>query len=639
MSGRTANCPNCAGPIEFKNAATLYVVCPYCGGASQRQDVDLHFLGKVAAVADIDSPFDLGARGDFNGLGWTIVGQLQLDHGAGPWNEWCAVFDDGSWRWIAEAQGKVYLTRELDLESPDLEIPPHGFLQPGEPLSLGEAGDFVVAETGQGEVVAARGELPVLIITGAKVNYTDLSGGDDRFATLDYGDGTTCLAAYAGERHDFHDLGFHPESVGRKEAKRVDVDRLGCASCGAPLQVRDPECKRIGCQACGCLMDAGTQQVVAEQGKSSRAPLIALGSPVTLRGAQYTLLAYLIRSVTSYGTRYPWAEYLLRNNADGSYRWLIHQNGHWNLAVPVELGDCRKASATSSYKGRSFKHFTSGTAVVEYVLGEVYWAVEQGEAVQADDFVAPPEMLSFESSRRDRGAETVASLTTYLPHTEVQLAFKLKKVAKPRGVAPNQPNPHAIAPWLPWWLGMVALIIVMIVGFHASFEQRDLVLMSGNFAAGAPPAKPEVVFSKEFDITASRGNVQIKLESQGGAGNYWVGFDGALANTITGDVHVFGVSGERWHGVTGGESWSEGSGGGTVYVGSVPAGTYALRLERQREPIRAGDVNWTVRAKSQVPSIIRPLLLLVLLSLVPVIVLIRRGAFETQRWAESDHAG
>lgn len=639
MSGRTANCPNCAGALEFNNAATLYVVCEHCGGASQRQDVDLHYLGKVAAIADIDSPFDLGARGDFGGLGWTIVGQLQLDHGSGPWNEWCAVFDDGSWRWIAEAQGKVYLTRELDLETLGAMIPSHGFLSPGEPLSLGTAGEFVVAETGEGEVVAARGELPVLIITGAKVNYTDLSGGDDRFATLDYGDGATCLAAYAGQRHSLSELGFHPESVGRKEPITVDIERLGCGACGAPLQIRNPESQRAGCEACGALLDAKTNAVVARQGTNLRKPLIALGSPVSLNGVQYTLLAYLTRSVTAGGTRYPWSEYLLRTDKDGSYRWLVHQNGHWNFITPIELGDTRKSVSVASWKGTKFKHFTSGDAVCETVLGEVYWAVEQGEIAHADDYVAPPHMLSFESSRRGKNQETVASMGTYVAHTAVQRAFGLAKLAAPKGVAPHQPNPHRVGPWIPVWLGLIGAVIALMVGFHASFAQEPLTHLTGTFAAGAPPAEAEVFFSDEFDITPTVGNVEISLTSSGGANNYWVGFDGALANTVTGDVQLFSVGGEHWHGVSGGERWSEGSGGQSIYLGSVRRGRYALRLQRQREPIGAGAVTWSVNARSQVPSTALPLLLIVFLSLVPLVLLIRRGAFETRRWSESDHAG
>jgi hypothetical protein len=90
--------------------------------------------------------------------------------------------------------------------------------------------------------------------------------------------------------------------------------------------------------------------------------------------------------------------------------------------------------------------------------------------------------------------------------------------------------------------------------------------------------------------------------------------------------------------VTDGESWSEGSGGETVYLGSVPAGTYALRLERIAEPLQRGAVQWQVSAVSQVPSTVRPLLLLVLVTIPVAVLAILRAVFEQKRWEESDHA-
>ena len=55
--------------------------------------------------------------------------------------------------------------------------------------------------------------------------------------------------------------------------------------------------------------------------------------------------------------------------------------------------------------------------------------------------------------------------------------------------------------------------------------------------------------------------------------------DGALVEVSTGEVHAFSIEAEFWQGVEGGESWHEGSVSGKVYLGSVPRGRYALRIE------------------------------------------------------------
>ena len=143
---RTASCPGCGGTLQFQSAATLCVVCPFCGGASYRSDVALEFLGKVAEVAPIDSPLELGTSGRLGARTWTAVGQVQLDHGAGPWNEWCLLLDDGSFAWLAEAQGELLVTTAVDgkgasLPSWDEASPGVGFQLAGKTWVVAERGD------------------------------------------------------------------------------------------------------------------------------------------------------------------------------------------------------------------------------------------------------------------------------------------------------------------------------------------------------------------------------------------------------------------------------------------------------------------------------------------------------------------
>ena len=93
---RTAACPSCGAPIEFSAATTLLAVCASCNMAAWRTDADVEALGKVAEVTPIQSVVSLGARGAVGNVGWTCVGQIQYDHGAGPWNEWRLLLDDGT---------------------------------------------------------------------------------------------------------------------------------------------------------------------------------------------------------------------------------------------------------------------------------------------------------------------------------------------------------------------------------------------------------------------------------------------------------------------------------------------------------------------------------------------------------------
>jgi predicted RNA-binding Zn-ribbon protein involved in translation (DUF1610 family) len=84
MSIRVANCPSCGASITFASAVTVMVVCPHCGTASVRRDVELEKMGRIADVAPIESALSLGASGKWKGRRFTAIGQVQLDHGKGP---------------------------------------------------------------------------------------------------------------------------------------------------------------------------------------------------------------------------------------------------------------------------------------------------------------------------------------------------------------------------------------------------------------------------------------------------------------------------------------------------------------------------------------------------------------------------
>jgi len=114
------------------------------------------------------------------------------------------------------------------------------------------------------------------------------------------------------------------------------------------------------------------------------------------------------RSVQVEGVRYPWREYLLHEVRRG-FRWLTETNGHWSFVDPVHAGDVTASGASMEYEGESFKHFQSGFAVVDHVVGEFYWAVSRGDTTETNDYVSPPRFLSQEQSESE--ARTASART------------------------------------------------------------------------------------------------------------------------------------------------------------------------------------------------------------------------------------
>jgi hypothetical protein len=418
-----------------------------------------------------------------------------------------------------------------------------------------------------------------------------------------------------------------------------------------------------------------TFQAVKAHHLTKSRPRLPLGSRARIRGLDVEVLAMLVRSVRVEGVRYAWSEYLLRPSG-GGYRWLVESRGHWSFVEPADVGDASKGPREATYRGRTFRHFQRGEAQVDLVLGEVYWEVKVGETVHTDDYVDPPVMLSFESTKNER----VASLGTYVPKDEVQQAWGPDVVLPAaEGIAPHQPN-LAATRQRGWWrlAGVAALaVIVLWVAFTVRADRRQVLHVTSRFepasgssspgapGAGAAPRTPgtpapgvpagqaggsNVVFSQPFELTAKRANLRLRFQATG-LENGWLGVEGALVNLDDGDVRYFALQAEHWSGVDGGEAWSEGDRDATAYLGQVPAGRYAVRLAADGEnagptassvfsPSRTSPVpaTWTLAIVSQVPSHGRPAFLLLLLLVPPAIVSLQAASFEKRRWAESDHA-
>ena len=80
MTVLKANCPSCAAPIEFKAGSSIVVICPFCRSAVARTDRGLEDLGKVAEIADSESPLRVGLKGQWNDVRFELTGRAQLHH-------------------------------------------------------------------------------------------------------------------------------------------------------------------------------------------------------------------------------------------------------------------------------------------------------------------------------------------------------------------------------------------------------------------------------------------------------------------------------------------------------------------------------------------------------------------------------
>lgn len=654
MSVLKGSCPACGAGIEFKRGSTIVVVCDYCRSVVARTDRDLKDLGKVAELVETGSPLEIGTRGSYNGQSFELTGRAQLKHEAGGvWDEWYATFSNGWVGWLAEAQGRFYMSFHFPMPEGKF-VPAFQNLQLGQPVTeIPYQTPLVVAEKGLATAAGAKGEIPYTLEPNEQYYYADLSGAKGAFGTIDYGSSPPRI--FVGQQVTLDDLGI--KGVKQKEHKHweasIGTAHLNCPNCGGGLELRAPDqSERVTCPNCNSLLDVkeGNLKYLHALKPPPFQPVIPIGSTGTLIEKEpMTIIGFVARAVEIEGERYFWTEYLLYNPRIG-FRWLVDSDNHWNFVQPVAPGDVIASDKSASYNGTDFKIFQDAPAFVEHVMGEFYWRVEVGERVRATDYVKAPLMLSREISigyvqnkkEASGTGEINWSLGTYVPVADVEKAFNVQGLTKPAMVAPNQPFPHK---WIyKYWLAflpillLVGLIVTIMGGFSNKVATYDFTLQPL-----ANEDATQIVFAEQQIELLPRRNIRITVNAP--VENTWVAMEGDLINEETGLVQSFPIELSYYQGVEDGESWTEGGKSNDVYLSALPGGKYTIRIEAQWGGENTTATAWqkpmpiTVTVEQNETRGVNLIIALIAISVIPILVIIWHIVFESRRWSESMFGG
>lgn len=634
---KTATCPSCGAPVAFRASASVYAICDFCHSTLVRQDQDLKNLGRMADLLEDGSLIQRGTEGAYHGTHFAVVGRIQLKYGAGFWNEWHLLFDDGRSGWLSEFGGEYVVSFLAHAKEP---LPAFRAMRPGMPVMLSDR-SFTVTDLESAHCIAGEGELPFKVDAGYEVNAADLRSEDGRFATIDYSEDPPLL--FVGEPVPAEALKFAnlrdvraAAAGGATQLKAGQVKSFACPKCGSPLAIHSEKIESVACGGCGSIVDATdpNYRLIAEAGRAERIePAVPLGSRGRLRQTEWEVIGFMRRQSVIEGVVYPWSEYLLYEPKAG-FAWLTESGGHWNLVRtlskhPLSV-DGTHGNSDAMKDGERFKYFSGASAETVHVVGEFYWRVAAGEQVQVRDYVAPPRMLSEERTE----SEIVWSLAEYLEPEEVWQAFKLKTPPRARvGIGANQPNPHVETLRrnfsLFWKLSLLALLVQL--GFVLS---SGGLLHKQTFVFGA--GDNEAVNTAPFVLAKTARSLEVSHHTD--LSNGWITLNMALINKDGGAARETSQELSYYEGYDDGESWSEGRRNDSLILADVPAGTYYLVIDAEGAPnlrrsvgdrleVRLDPVGWTNWS-----------LLQFILAVFPALSLWRRSSFETRRWADSDVA-
>ncbi|UCV28093.1 DUF4178 domain-containing protein [Ferribacterium limneticum] len=631
-----ASCPSCGAPVVFKSASSVFAVCEYCQSTLVRHDQNLEDIGKMAALVEDRSPLQLGSEGSYKGVHFALIGRIQIKYSQGIWNEWHLLFDDMRTGWLSEAGGEYVLTFAQYVPE---ALPQFDALKIGQRFVLASQ-TWTVSNIENAECVAGQGELPFKVGGGYPVAAVDLRNGAN-FATLDYSETPPLL--FVGQAVDFKSLKMANLREGMATpTATVEARVFRCPSCGAPMQARSTQILAVGCVSCGAVVNTADQNYqVLSRALGNRdekyTPRLPLGSKGRLEDKPVEVIGFLVKRSKVDGIAYDWSEYLLAGDGTenrGTYRWLTEYNGHWNivdvLSNPPASGGAMEL-ADLRWNSQTFKHFsTTPIAEVIQVSGEFTWRVRRGETNRVVDYVAPPLMLSRESTGNDLNW----SQGFYVSPETIGEAFKLPKdLPAPIGVFANQPNAWDAtnrSVWRLFW--KLALVAIVVQVFFVSLSGGKQ-LLSQDFTF--EPRSGDEVQSREFELTGKARKIAVKNSTS--LDNNWIGIDMMLVNKTTGEAWPAARELSFYSGYDDGH-WTEGSREDEVVFLNIPAGTYYLTLDPDMAPDKSVAVRDRLEVHTAVAGWSNFVLVMIFLLVFPIFTTMRRAAFEGRRWAESDHA-
>jgi hypothetical protein len=406
--------------VEFRAAQSTHAVCGYCQSTVVRQGDVLSRIGKMGELFDDHSPLQLFATGTYEKRHFTLIGRLQYKTAEGTWAEWNALFDDGSCGWLAEDNGAYVFTQPDTLQR---NMPPADRYVLGKQVGV-NGKPFSVASNVSAMLISAQGELPKLPPLGQAFDVVELRSASGEVLSIDYT--ATPPVVSQGKAVLLDDLAF--KGLKDESVKDEKGRQFNCPHCGAPVTVALATSKSITCGSCNSLIDLsqgiGGELKSAIQGEPIN-PLIPLGSLGQLQGTQWQVVGFQHRMGVAPGDdeHFGWSEYLLYNQKRG-FSFLVDSEEGWSLVRPTTgAPSMTSSSATSaSYMGTNYTLKYSYEAETNYVCGEFYWPVTQGQKTTNKDFANGRHLLSLEQST----SELVWSSGDQLASDVVAKAFGLE---------------------------------------------------------------------------------------------------------------------------------------------------------------------------------------------------------------------
>jgi len=410
------SCPSCGGEVVFRSAASVMAVCEYCQSTLLKDADSVKNIGKMSELLEDYSPLQITSTGTFQGRTFSLVGRIQLRYENGVWNEWYALFDDGTAGWLSDGSGQFVFT--MADASPTDTFSPFENMRPGLPVRYRGA-MFYATDVRTARCTGGEGELPFKVGHGWESRAADCRIAH-RFLTLDYSDGNR-PQVYIGQAVTLEQLRCQllrtsdgvADSAAKFRGKAIAFD---CPSCGASIKYMAGMAYHVVCPSCHAEVDCSTDRaLVLQKAEELRhvTTSIDLGDVATINGIKYETIGLMQRQTRAGDESWTWVEYLLFN-ADKGFHWIVESGTRWDsVTVLNEWPELGNGNVSVSLSGDSYLKAEEYEAVVLYAAGSFNWRVSVGDRNHVIEYKKGGRILASEADANEitwsAGREVAAS--------------------------------------------------------------------------------------------------------------------------------------------------------------------------------------------------------------------------------------
>ena len=354
---------------------------------------------------------------------------------------------------------------------------------------------------------------------------------------------------------------------------------IRCPGCGAALTIKDERSEMVVCEYCTSRLDVSkTEQKVLGKGpeKIESFPL-SLGDSFQYRGARFEIISRMIfieDDDASDKTR----QYLLYNPRRGTL-WLDEYQGRYSISSDThvmpksEVFTAKRGDILETHDERKWVNEGVGIYQLYYVDGALPWIAKKGDKILYAEF-SEKNGSGLQYEVQKIGDEIEYGTGKALPLETVRRATKKPELGK--GTVVKGVADAAKARKFYISLIVFACAALLINGLLALYAlTRGRVVLNQAFSAAELSGE---VFSDPFEVANANSIVKITATASPRLNNAWMAMDVALLESEDKVVHIYDNDIQYYHGVEGGESWSEGGQSKTTYIKIPRAGIYQLLL-------------------------------------------------------------